>query len=198
MSNLDHHKTINELVSISYQHDNIGEYALKVLSSHSNKKIVLDRMVEVLLNENDLNKVSICLDCLSPINNDTVNKSLINFIKQVWWRKEEKIVISYVNVVLNRMILELAIFLDKLKELNNNSIKIDTYLDNSMTELSKKFSQEILEDARLNKSNGLSLEINRRKINKKYKFLSNDGSIHGSITDLYKTKKISLLKNAKK
>lgn len=188
LSNLNHPKSIKELVGLSYQRDEIGEYSLKVLSTHTNNKIVLDRMLEVILREDDENKVSICIDCLSPIDNQIVNQALICFVKLKWWKRIEKIIISYINVVLNRKVFELTIFLPQLKKMNKDSYNVHSYIEKSMHEVSEKFSSDIIEDARINRNKGISFDKNRSMIKRKYKFLYNDRVLHKAFVNLYDIK----------
>lgn len=197
LSNLSHINSINELVKLSYQEGKVGQYSLKVLSAHSNINTVIDRMKEVLISDKDTEKVTIGLECLNPIHDEEIDSALLDFTKLKWWTKSESIVISYINIVLNRKVLELVLYVDILHNINKNSKRIDKYIENAKLELSKKFSAEILKEAQINKERGISHRANHKMVNGKYKFLASTELIHQQITVLYSVKKITGRKQGK-
>jgi len=188
LSHLSHTKGIKELIDFSHQEDEVGYYSLKALSSHCNNEYVVQRFIEIVNTDKNEDKVSISLESLSPIQKKSVLESFLLFITKEWWLKNEKVIYSYLNLVLNKPQFELALFIDKLKKVNKNNYKLVNYIENSMQELSKTFGNEIIDEAKALKNQGFSLDQNRKAVNKKYKFLADNAQTHSAITNLYRDK----------
>ena len=193
LSNLRNPNSTKELIKISYQDNNIGRYALKALSSHCDSINVVERFEELLNIENDDEKITISLDALSPIKNTKTDTILLNFIKKKWWFNNEKVIYSYLNLILDRQNLDLAIVVESLYKVKNKNLKLDLFIKSSMEELSKRFMSDIIIIAQRNKHQGLSIIENKNNISNQFKFLSKNQYIQDRIKNLY-TKKVTIKK----
>lgn len=185
--------SLNLLVDIGSNDDEIAVKALRLLIEYVDKPNVLELFADVLMSPVNNAKVKAALEGIEQVNNGFVNDVLFEFIENESWNASIDIAKLLVLAIPNKHHLELVLELDSIENKISSSISVEKKLELSSFIVTAKsdaaflFSPDIKKDAAENKKRGLAYSKNEGAVRRKYKFLVTDASIKSVLEPLYGT-----------